>query len=65
LSASLSIDLQLRHRNAARDAEIFQQIIEPRLLLPVTSSPPVTASIDRLVEEIGDHDPQQWRRPVA
>jgi hypothetical protein len=25
-------DLQLRHRNAARDAEIFQQIIKTRLL---------------------------------
>ena len=37
--------LQLRHRDAARDAEIFQEIIEPRLLLPRHLSPPVTASI--------------------
>ena len=51
-------DLQLRHRNAARDAEIFQQVIEPGLLLPRHVLAAGDGIDDRLVEEIGDHDPQ-------
>ena len=51
--------LQLRHRNAARDAEIFQQIVEPRLLLPrhvLTAGHHVD---QRLVELVGDPDPDR------
>ncbi len=52
-------DLQLRHRNAARDAEVFQQIIEPRLLLPRHVLAAGDGVDHRFVEEIGDHDPQR------
>ena len=51
--------LQLRHRDAARDAEIFQQIIEPRLLLPRHALAAGHGVDHVLVEEIGDHDPQR------
>jgi hypothetical protein len=50
--------LQLRHRDAARDAEVFQQIIEPRLLLPRHARAAGHGVDHVLVEEIGDHDPQ-------
>ena len=53
--------LQLRHRNAARDAEIFQQIIEPRLLLPRHVLAAGDGVDHVLVEEIRDHDPQRGR----
>ena len=51
--------LQLRHRDAARDAEIFQQIIEPRLLLPRHALAAGYGVDHVLVEEIGDNDPQR------
>jgi hypothetical protein len=56
-SASLS-NLQFRHRDAARDAEVFQKIIQPRLLLPGHVLAAGDGVDDSLVEEIGDHDPQ-------
>ena len=49
--------LELRHRNAARDAEIFQEIIEPRLLLPRHVLAAGDGVDHVLVEEIRDHDP--------
>ena len=52
-------DLQLRHRDAAGDAEIFQQIIKPRLLLPRHDLAAGDGVDHVLVEEIGDHDPQR------
>ena len=57
LSASSSMTLQLRHRNAARDAEIFQQIVEPRLLLARHLVAAGHRVDHRLVEAVGDQDP--------
>src|SRR5205823_2587329 len=52
-------DLEFRHRDAAGDAEIFKQIIEPRLLLPRHGFAAGDGVDHVLVEEIGDHDPQR------
>jgi hypothetical protein len=52
-------DLELRHRNAARDAQILEQVIKPGLFLPGDVVAAGHRVDDRLVEEIGDHDPQR------
>ena len=57
--------LQLRHRNAARDAQVFQQIVEARLLLAGHLAPAGDGVDDALVKIIGDDDPhgRADRRP--
>ena len=50
-------DLELRHRDAARDAEIFEQVVKPGLFLPRHVMPAGHRIDDVLVKEIGDHDP--------
>ena len=52
-------DLELRHRDAARDAEVFQQVVEPRLFLARHVAPAGHHVDQRLVEFVGDHDPQR------
>ena len=50
--------LELRHRDAARDAKVLQQIVEPRLLLPGDLASAGDRVDHRLVELVGDEDPQ-------
>src|SRR6266700_3957085 len=54
-------DLQLRHGDAARDAEIFEQIVEPRLFLAGDVMAAGHRVDHRLMEEIGDDDPGDHR----
>ena len=51
--------LELRHRDAARDAEVLQQIVEPRLLLPGHLASAGDRVDHRLVEVVGDENPQR------
>ena len=53
--------LQLRHRDAARDAEIFEQIVKPRLFLAGHLVAAGHRIDDRLVEVVGDDDPDRRR----
>ncbi len=51
--------LELGHGDAARDAEIFQKIIEPRHLLARHLAPAGHGIDHALMKEIGDHDPRR------
>jgi hypothetical protein len=57
--------LELGRGNAARDAEVLEQIVEPRLLLPRHLAPAGHRVDHALVEFVGDKDPQRGaeRRP--
>ena len=52
-------DLELRHGDAARDAEIFEQVIEPRLFLPRHLAPAGHQVDERLVESVRNKDPER------
>jgi hypothetical protein len=57
--------LELRRGDAARDAQVLEQIVEPRLLLPRHLAPAGHRVDHALMEFVGDEDPQRRaeRRP--
>ena len=59
LSASVSMSLSFGVGDAARDAEIFQKIVKPRLVLARDVAAAGDGVDHALMEEIGDRDPDE------
>jgi hypothetical protein len=65
---SWSLSLELRHGDAARDAEVLQDVVEPRLFRAL-HLPAAGQRVDHaLMEVVGNDDPErgadgrEWRR---